>query len=371
MRYAVAPVSDKQRLDEFLRLPFAIYRGDPLWVPPVASEVRRTLDPGRNPYFAGSALRLFLGYRDGAPVARLAVVINPAHQRAFGVRTAFFGFFESADDERAARRLFGEAETFCRTRGVKVLEGPFNPHHYSELGLQIDSFGTAPSFFQPYNPPYYGRLLEKAGYGISARLQTMKNDDIGNYLAGRFGALESPPDGSRYTVRSFSLEDKAGDLERMREVNNDAFAENRHFLPLSREEYAFAAKYSSLVTRPDLIKFVERDGRTVGVLHCVLDVNPLLRSWNGAAGPIKLLKFLRDRKAVKTITIFTVAIKKEHRHSRVHQFLIAEFCRMARSFERAETTWISADNQPALRNAERLGMRPDKRFVLYAKELGS
>jgi len=370
MPYSVVQVSDKKRLDDFLWLPFALYRGDPLWVPPLVAEVRRTLDPERNPYFAAAALRLFMCYRDGRPVARLAVVISGAHQEAFRVRAAFFGFFESANDEQAVKRLFAEAETFCRARSVEVLEGPFNPHHYSELGLQIDRFGTAPSFFQPYNPPHYPELLEKAGYRISARLQTMANDDAGNDLARRFGDL--PVTGLRngYTVRSFSLADKARDLAFMREVNNDAFAENWHFLPLSPEEYTFSAKFMSFVTRPDLVKFVEHRGRPVAVLHCVLDVNPLLRMWNGAAGPVKLFRFLRGRKAVKTIILFTAAIKREHRRSDVSRLLLAEFCRMARPFEKAETTWMSADNRSALKAAASLGMRPDKHFAIYAKELG-
>jgi hypothetical protein len=370
MPYSAAPVSNRKQLDEFLRLPFAIYRGDPLWVPPVISEVRRMLDPERNPYFENATLRLFVGYRNGTPVARTAVIINSAHQKAFGVRSAFFGFFESANDEDAARCLFGEAETYCRARSVEVLEGPFNPHHYSELGLQIDGFGTAPSFFQSYNPPYYNELLEKAGFRISARLQTMKNDDIGTYLDRSFVALAAAPSPDGYTIRSFSLKDRAGDLERIREVNNDAFAANWHFLPLGPEEYAFSAKHMGLVTRPDLIKIVEHCGRPVAVLHCVLDVNPLLRRWKGVAGPVKLIRFLRGRRGVKTIILFTAAIKKEHRRSYVSRLLFAEFCRMAQRFDRAETTWMSTENQPVLRAAESLGMRPDKQFGIYAKEVG-
>ncbi len=371
MTYSAAPVSDPMRLEEFLRLPFAVYRGDPLWVPPVIGEVRRTLDPGRNPYFSDATLRLFVGYRGGTPVARTAVIINSAHQRTFGVRSAFFGFFESVNDEIAVRRLFDEAETYCRARGVEVLEGPFNPHHYSELGLQVDGFGTAPSFFQTYNPAYYIGLLEKAGFRMSARFQTMRNDDIGPYLDRRYGARAAAPGRNGYTVRSFSLKDKAGDLERIREVNNDAFAANWHFLPLGPEEYAFSAKHLGLVTRPDLIKIVEHRGRPVGVLHCVLDVNPLLRRWKGVPGPVKLIRYLRGRRAVKTIILFTVGIKKEYRLSAVSHLLLAEFRRMARAFERAETTWLAADNRPALKAAESLGMRPDKHFGIYAKELRS
>ncbi|HPW17842.1 MAG TPA: hypothetical protein PLP83_05620 [Candidatus Aminicenantes bacterium] len=369
MAISVAPVSGKKGLDEFLRLPFALYRGDPLWVPPVVAEVRRTLDPGRNPYFADASLRLFMAYRDGTPAARLAVVVSRAHERAFGVRTAFFGFFESANDEGAARRLFDEAEAYCRAGGVERLEGPFNPHHYSELGLQADMFGTAPSFFQAYNPGYYGELLGRAGFRVSARFLTMKNDDLENTRFHRFGALTAATCRRGYSVRPFSLKERARDLGFMREINNDAFAENWHFLPLSPEEYEFSAQHMGLVTRPGFIRFVEHHGRPVAVLHCVLDVNPLLRSWNGVAGPVKLLRFLRGRRTVKTIILFTAAIKKEYRRTYVSQLLLAEFCRLARGFERAETTWMSPDNLPALRAAESLGMRPDKHFAMYAKEL--
>jgi hypothetical protein len=370
MPYSVVLVSNKRELDEFFRLPFDLYRGDPLWVPPLVAEVRRTLDPRRNPYFAEAALHLLVCYRDGRPVARVGIVISRAHQRTFGVRSAFFGYFESANDEQAVCRLFADAEAVCRANGAEIIEGPFNPHHYSELGLQIDRFGTAPSFFQPYNPASYPELLEKAGYRITARLQTMASDDVCGDLVRRSAPLPAKALRDGFAVRSFSLADEARDLTFLREVNNDAFAANWHFLPLSPEEYAFSARHMGLVTRPDLIKFVEHQGVPVAVLHCVLDVNPLLRRFNGAAGPLKLLRFLRGRRAVKTIILFTVAIKKDYRRSYVSRLLLAEFCRMARPFARAETTWISAGNRSALRAAASLGMHPDKHFAIYAKELG-
>jgi hypothetical protein len=99
-------------------------------------------------------------------------------------------------------------------------------------------------------------------------------------------------------------------------------------------------------------------------------VNPLLRRWKGVPGPVKLIRFLRDRRSVKTIIIFTVGIKKDYRHSCVKNLLLAEFCRMARHFDRAETTWVSPDNQVVLKGAEGLGMRPDRHFGIYAKEIG-
>ena len=64
---------------DFLRLPYQIYKDDPHWVAPLSSEVRRVLDPRRNPYFEEASLELFVCYEGTVPVARAAVVINPRH----------------------------------------------------------------------------------------------------------------------------------------------------------------------------------------------------------------------------------------------------------------------------------------------------
>jgi hypothetical protein len=371
----IRPAATARDMRDFLRLPFRIYRRDPNWVPPVVSEVRRVLDPDRNPYFAEATLRLLIGYRDGTPVCRTAVIVNRRHERKFGIRAAFFGFFESANDVPAARRLFEEAEKLARAEGAEVIEGPFNPTPYSEVGLQIDGFETPPRFFQPYNPPYYSELLFQAGFRVATVFQTMKNEAIKPYLCGRYGEPGQGPGrrgtarGGGYTVRDLSLRDLPADLERVREVNNDAFADNWHFLPLSREEVAFSAKHLSLVTRPGMIKIVEHQGRPAGVLHCVLDVNPALKKLRGRVGPIGYLRFLAERKKTRRLIVFTVAIRPEYRRSRVYVLLLNEFRRLAEGFDAAESTWVSTDNPPSVRAAESLGMVPDKRFAVYEKRL--
>jgi hypothetical protein len=60
----IRPAATARDMRDFLRLPFRIYRRDPNWVPPVVSEVRRVLDPDRNPYFAEATLRLLISGRD-------------------------------------------------------------------------------------------------------------------------------------------------------------------------------------------------------------------------------------------------------------------------------------------------------------------
>jgi hypothetical protein len=369
MTYSVISVSKARQLKDFLKLPFVIYRNDPNWVPPFSSEVRRVLDKRLNPYFSNAKLRLFVCYKGVTIVARVAININRLHQKKFGEKAAFFGFFESTNDLDAVRHLFDKAEKYSRSQGVELLEGPFNPNHYSELGLQVNQFGTPPTFFQPYNPDYYNQLLKEIGFHISVKFHTRKNENIRQYVHDRYGTEAPPTKMGNYTICSFSKKDIKAQLERFREVNNDAFSSNWHFLPLSEEEYLFSAKYLRLVTRPDLIKIVEHNENPVGILHCVLDVNPALKKMKGKAGPIKLIRFLRDKKKIQKLIIFSVGIKKAYQHSRAYLLLFNALSQICLRYKVLETTWMSQENTRAIKAAEYFGLKPDKQFAIYEKHL--
>lgn len=370
MNPVVIPVCDRKTWKDFIRLPVDLYGRDPNWVAPISSEVKKTLDVRRNPYFASSELALFVCYDEYGPAARVAIVINPLHRKRFGDNTAFFGFFESKNDRAVVQQLFASAEAYCRSRGVEFLEGPFNPNHYSELGLQANRFDTPPAFFQPYNPPCYLDLLREVGFFESERFHTRRNERIGPYVADRLAKWQGTLKVPGYSVRSFRKEDLDNELERIREVFNDAFATNWHFLPLTKEEYVFASEFINLVTLPELILIVEHEGTPVGVLECVLDINPLLRQFHGTVGPVKFLRFLRQRTKINNIIIYAVGIKKAYQGTHVFTLLLDAACRMLRDYKVLETTWMSDDNMLALRAAKLLGLERDKEFVIYRKALG-
>lgn len=372
MQYHTRIVSNRHALHEFLRLPWRIYCNEPTWVPPVASEVRRTLDAKRNPYFADAYLKLFICYdQNNNTSARVAIVIDRRYREKYGVKSAFFGFFECINDEDALRNLFDTALQYCRLEGVELLEGPFNPNHYSELGIQVNKFGTRPTFFQTYSHDYYPTLLERCGFSRGACLYTAKNDNICEYLRVKSGDSERRAADDDYTVRSLAIDNLEADLEKLREVFNDAFASNWHFLPVSREEYQYSAKFLRLVTDPKLIAIVEHNGMPVGVLMCVLDINPLLQKFQGSVGPIKYLRFLRQRRDIRTLIVYAVGVKKAYQRTHVIHILAEQLSLMARQYDALETTWISRDNAVTAKLAEKFGMFPDKYFAMYQMKVNS
>jgi hypothetical protein len=368
MAYEVKKISSRKSLNEFLRLPFLVYKGDPYWVAPITSEIKRILNPTKNPYFHDASLQLFNCYKKNKVCSRIAIIINRRHQKKFGKNVAFFGFFESLNDVRAIDHLFHAVEKYCKGLGIETIEGPYNPNHYSELGFQTNQFSTTPTFFQPYNPDYYCRLFEDIGFQISAKFHTRKNEYISKYIKEHdYNFDRSSSNG--FNVRPFDIRKKEAELERLRFIMNDAFSENWHFLPLSSAEYEFSSKYLSLVTPPNLIQFVEYDSKPVAAIHFTLDINPLLKKLRGHVNPLNYLTFTFNKKKIRKLIIFSVGIRKSFRHSPCFALLLEVTANIAANYDVLETTWTSKDNKAAIRAAEYLGLTPDKELVIYKKQL--
>ena len=369
MGYQTKIVGNRQEWLDFLNLPFEIYRNDPSWAPPLRSEVTKVLDTDRNPYFRGVWSEKFVCYHDHRPVARCIAVINPRHWARFGRKTAFFGFFESENDGQAALSLFSSVESFCREKQADYLEGPFNPNHYAELGLLVRNFDT-PAFFETYNPPYYLPLLQSAGFEPVAALHTRIIRDtqiLQTANSGKDVLGQASQQGFR--MRPFRIWRMKEDLECIREIYNDAFENNWHFLPLSREEYRYSAKSMLLITNPSLVQIVEHMGKPVGAIQFVLNVNPILKYMHGRISFRSMLYFLWKRFTTREIVLYAVGIKKAYRNSPVIGLLLEALRSLGKRYRVVYCTWMMDSNRAAIKESARMGFVPYKWFNIYGKRL--
>jgi hypothetical protein len=368
MACQVEIVKGKQGMKDFFKVPYLVYHDDPKWIAPLQSETERMLDANKNPYFRNSILCRFVCYRDKLPVSRAVAVINFDYWKRWGNKTAFFGFYESIYDQEATTELFVSIEKFCRDHGAESLEGPFNPNHYSELGLLVKNF-EEPRFFEPYNPTWYLQRLQNAGFSISKTVYTRLNTKFNSWVNCHHPEVNLSGRLNGYRIRPFSFFRYRKDMEAIREINNDAFSENQWFLPLSAEEYSFSSRLMFLVTSPKLIRLIEYNNEPVGVLQTVYNVNPVLRNVKGFSGLVTFVKFLLQRHKMKEVIIYAAGVKKHFRHSPAVFLLHNEVCRLSEKFSVVSTTWMTDDNQALFRTMEKLGMQPYKWFVLLKKSL--
>ena len=114
----IVPVQTKQQWRDFHHLPFAIYRGDPNWVPPLLLERKFHFQPKHNPFFQHARSAIFLAYQGGVPVGRITAQIDQLHLERYQDATGHFGFIEAVDDKDVFAALLSAAEDWLRSQGM-------------------------------------------------------------------------------------------------------------------------------------------------------------------------------------------------------------------------------------------------------------
>jgi hypothetical protein len=162
--YSIKEALDKADINDFIKVPFNIYRGDKYWVPQLISESRKIFDRNINPFFLHSQARFFVAYQNKKPIARIAGIINNRHNQTHNEKIGFFGFFECPNDSGLAKELFDSAASYLKAAGLTAMRGPANYSSNDDWGFLAEGFDRSPVFQMPYNPPYYLELAENYGF---------------------------------------------------------------------------------------------------------------------------------------------------------------------------------------------------------------
>src|SRR5512136_2995834 len=102
----VRPVKSRREKRIFLTFPWRIYKGDPLWVPPLLPERRKTIDPRKGNFFKDGYAQLFIAWKDGRPAGTMACSEDQSATHSRGYGECLIGFFECSEDYAVAQALF-------------------------------------------------------------------------------------------------------------------------------------------------------------------------------------------------------------------------------------------------------------------------
>ena len=354
----------------------AIYANDPRWVAPLRDDLAKVFVPD-NPFFRHAEIQLFIARRGGSDVGRIAAILDRAHNEFHGEKTAFFGWFESADDPAVARLLFDAASLWARERKMRVLRGPANPSLNDEAGLLVEGFDSPPVLMMTYNPAYYPALLEGAGFR-KAKDFIAYWFEIGPEPLRRFTRINDRVRRSapNFRVHKISKGSLARDLPRVREVYNAAWEKNWGFVPMTPEEMDFMAMRLKPLLVADfalLGELVHDDGSVepVAFMMTLPDYNRAMAPLKGRLLPFGWLKFLLGLKKIKTVRVLTLGVKQEYRSRGFQSLLFEQSLRtsLAKGYTGCEVSWILEDNDLMIRGLKIWGGRPYKTYRMYDKDL--
>ena len=366
----VRPVGGRRDFGRFIDYPYARNAADPHWVPPLRLSERARLNPAKNPFFQHADVDLLLAWRGDRVAGRIAAIDDRLHERTHHDNTAMFGFFEAADEE-AARALLAAVEEWARARGRASVRGPINPSLHESAGILIDGFDTDPMVMMPHNPREYPAFIEGAGYrkikDLFAWLYDL--DDPTPPLAERIA--ERIRERTKLTLRPLKLAEFTREVECLRLIYCDAWANNWGFVPPTEPEFRRIATELKPIFDERAAMCAEVDGHFVGCVVAVPDINQVLRGTGGRLFPRGLVRLLMRRRHIDQARVLLLGIRADFRASGLYPLLMVELRKQAAGgpYRRAEFSWILEDNQDINRPAEWAGARRYKTYRIYIKNL--
>ncbi|MGK5549837.1 N-acetyltransferase family protein [Streptomyces sp. URMC 127] len=374
----ITPVRGRAATTAFIRLPHALYRHDPHWVAPLEHELRACLDPRRNPFHATGTARLFLAHRGRTALGRIAAHIDPRFQQRHHERTGHIGFFECTDDPSVAGALFAAADRWLAERGADRVLGPLSFTTNDECGVLVDGFDRPPTVQMPHNPPYYADLFTACGFTKAKDLHTFTGPvpADGAAPAAITRAAQRALSAPDVRVRPLDPRRRAGDLEAVLRIYNDAWAGNYASVPFTDAEFRHLLRRLKPVLVPELLQIAEVGGEPAGFTLWLPDANQALAAARGRLTtcglPVGLLRAARARRRITRTRASTSGVTREHRG---RGLMAALLCRAQQAAARLgytenEYSWILEDNRDSARHARAMGAVHTRTHRLYHRPVG-
>lgn len=373
----IRPVRNGRDKHKFIDLPYRLYRHDSHWIAPLRIAQKDILNTDRHPFYKTSDVQMFLALREGNAVGRVMAILNRAHNEFHGERAGFFGFFECENDYHAAEHLFDAASAWLRSHGAELIRGPVNPSTNYEIGLLIDSFDRDPFVMMPYNPPYYGEMIERYGMKKVMDLYTydiLAKDYVNAEKLRR--VTERLKKRNRIRVRSVNLKNFKHEVEIVRQVYNEAWSRNWGFVPVTKEEFDHIAKDMKQIVDPDIVMIAEQDvdggePRPVGFFLAVPDINQALKKLRGRLLPFGLAKLLWHSRKINLFRVVTMGIVRDLQNAGVGALFLTEiYDRCVKSqYDGGELGWMLENNLLVQRSTELVGCKRGKTYRIFEKSL--
>lgn len=364
----VSTAADKK---DFINFQYEVYRNQPNFVPPLLMDREAFLNERKNPWFEFGKVELFLARRGGKLVGRIAALEDPRYNEFHNVKYGWFGLFECIDDAEVAKALLTEAEKWVKARGLNEILGPANFSSNNEWGFLVNGFDKEPVLMMPYNPEYYLKLIEQAGYGKAKDLWAWEVDltkpvpekiaRVAEKVRGREGI----------TVRQANMKDWDNEVRRIKDIYNDAWEKNWGFVPMTDKEFDHLAKDLKMILIPEMTLIAEVKGEAVAFAITLPDANQAIKKANGRLFPFGLVKMLLAMKKIRFGRLAILGIKAGYRKRGLDAILMCDTFNNGRKlgWYGGEIGWTLEDNDMVNRAIELFGAKKYKTYRVYSKLL--
>lgn len=363
---------------DFIRAGEVVFRGDPMWVPPLHLMIGDRLNPKKEPLYQHAEVALFTAWKNGELVGRTSATVDRAWLATWTGDTGHFGFFDTVDDPEVARALLGAAERWLRGKGMKRMNGPMSLSANQDIGILVDGFEHPPVLDMGHSRRYQGALAEACGLTKEKDLYAWRYDTKDGFNARTQKAWEQVQAMPEVKLRSVDLKKLRSELDLIMEIYNETWAGKWGYVPISGAELDKMAADLSLVLDPDMAFIAELHGKAAGMCICVPNLNEVIADLGGRLFPFGWAKLLYRTKIKhpSSARLILLGVREEvrknvKRYGYLSAAMYVEVAKRgkAKGYEWAELSWTREDDAPINLGIRSMGARIYKTYRVYQKQL--
>lgn len=163
MAVTIQEVKTHKERKAFIQFANRLYKGCPYYIPTLDFDEEACFDPKKNPALDFCEYVLYLAYKDGQIVGRVAALINHRANERWNYLNCRFGWIDFIDDMEVSRALLDAVVAWGKSKGMTKINGPVGFTDFDKEGAVISGFEHLGAMSQLYNYPYYPKHYEAYG----------------------------------------------------------------------------------------------------------------------------------------------------------------------------------------------------------------
>lgn len=373
MGIIIKEVADNQTLNDFVQLPYQLYKNETNWVPPMMSDEKSALIPEKNPAFDFCKVKFWVAYKDGKCVGRIGGIINALWIEKKGEKIGRFTRPEFIDDQEVSALLMTTVENWLKEEGMVEVQGPLGFSNLDHQGCLIEGHDWLPSVASDYHMAYYLNHFEQLGYEkeidwVEFRITfpdalPEKSFKVADMLINRYG-LQPLNFSSSKELEPYK--------EKVFELFNKAFAELFGTFELPQKLIDFyMSKFFPMLNARYVKIILDKEGEMAGFLIALPSLSKAMQKAKGKLLPFGWWHLMRALKKPNEMDLMLTGVKPELQRMGVAALLMNDLWKTAKEdgIKYVETTGMLENNHVAIQMWKSFDHIQHKRKRCFKKSL--
>lgn len=376
MDLEIREITTRKELKQFIEFTNKLYRECEYYCPPLFFDEMNCFDKEKNPALEVCDYKLWMAYRDGKAVGRIAGIVNYKANEKWGYKNARFGWFDFIDDLEVSKALLDTVAAWGKEKGMTAINGPVGFTDFDHQGLLLEGYDYLAPMASLYSFPYYVKHFDAYGLTKDAdwiEIQVYpptccpeRLNRIAEIVKERSKVRVDKVKNSRELVRKYGIE--------YMDVIDVAYQKLYNFQPMTIKQKNYYKDMYFPILNFDFVTLVVNDkDEVVGVGVGMPDISEPLRKCGGHLFPFGWYHVLKALKAkeMDAFNFLLIAVRPDYQDKGINALFFQDQIPYINKYKikRLETTAILETNTKNIANFTQFDHKMHKRRRAYIKQI--